>query len=66
MEINSVANENVQYLPQLYSTVEYYENYSVGLHSRKSWLFTIEVSLVKQIFCKFRQYKWKDMLDARL
>ena len=70
MEINSVANENVQYLPRLYSTVEYYENYSVELHSRKSWLFTVEVFLAKQIFSqrfrKFCQYKWKDMLDARL
>ena len=66
MEINSVPNENVQSLPRLYSTVEYYENYSVELYSRKSWLFTVEVSLAKQIFCKSRQYKWKDMLGARL
>ena len=27
MEINSVAYKNVQYLPRLYSTVEYYENF---------------------------------------
>ena len=66
MEIDSVTKENVQYLPRLYSTVEYYENYSVELYSRKNWLFTVEVSLAKQIFCKFHQYKWKDMLDARL
>ena len=50
MEINSVANENVQYLPRLYSTVKYYEHYSVELYSRKSRLFTTELSLAKQIF----------------
>ena len=66
MEINSAANKKVQSLLRLYSTVEYYENYSVELYSRKSWFFTVEVSLAKQIFCKSRQYKWKDMLDARL
>ena len=63
MEINSVANENVQYLPQLYSTVEYYENYSVELYSIKSRLFTTELSLAKQIFLKIlpiklERYAW--------
>ena len=36
MEINSIANENSQYLPWLYSTVEYYGNYSVQLHARNT------------------------------
>ena len=52
MEINSVANENVQYLPRLYSTVEYYENYSVELYSRKSWLFTVEVFWLNKFLAK--------------
>ena len=57
MEINSVANENVQYLPQLYSAVEYYENYSVELYLIKSRLFTTELSLAKQIFLKILPIK---------
>ena len=52
MEINSVANENCQYLLGLYLTVEYYENYSVELHSRNSRLFIAEFSLALQTFCK--------------
>ena len=35
MEINSVAYKNVQYLPRLYSTVEYYENFSLKNCIRK-------------------------------
>ena len=50
MEINSVANENVQYLPRLYSKAEYYKNFSVKLNSTKCRLFTAECSLAQQIF----------------
>ena len=50
MEINSVAYKNVQYLPRLYSTVEYYENFSLKLYSRKSQLFSAEFSLAQLIF----------------
>ena len=50
MEINSVTNENFQYLLRLYQVVKYYENHSRKLHQRNGQLFTTKLFLTQQTF----------------
>ena len=67
MEINSVANENVQYLPRLYSRAEYYEKFFCQTEFEKvSVIYRRMLFGSTGFFGKSSEYKLKDMLDARL